>query len=100
MPAAMPVVAALADVSAAFASNPIAARVPVALDGVRLVKDEQWSAVDDAGHGVALAFTAGPWELLSRVGEGRCQLFGEWEHGALHVLTVAAEADDEVICSV
>ena len=104
MPSAMPVADALAAVTAVFGANPFATRAPVALDGVRVVKGEQrWLAVDGCGHGVPLAFTTGPWELLAHVGDGRCQLFGEWEHGALHVLTVAAvggEAEAEGIRSV
>lgn len=73
---------ALGRVADVLAQNPWRRRFPVALAGVRPVRDSggRWWIVDAGGDGVPLSSRAtGIWPLLAVSGGGPVTMFGEWD---------------------
>jgi hypothetical protein len=80
----------------ALAANPWLERLPVAVAGVPVRRDEAWALAD--AHGDALGLHrrfAGGFELLALSGGAPLTVFGEWDDGGL--LPLAASGPDGVL---
>jgi hypothetical protein len=93
------VAAALDRVADAVAANPWAVRVPVVLGSVAVTFAEaangpvggRAAAVEVGGAALPLVEDQDPWPALAITGGRPVAVFGEWERGALRLLTATAE---------
>ena len=90
LPGAGPIGQAFGTVAAWLAGNPWSDRLPMTLASVTML-DAPATLVDAEGSGIPLSLRFEPWTLLALTGGRPADVFGEWERGALHPLSVLVD---------